>query len=405
MQSQHLATTRLRDVVAAGVGGQSVVEQHAVLQQLLRRELSDRHAALLSEPVANTASGEVDWYAPGASPAVRLDQLGPYDAAGVRADLDALLADCAALAERLRGSRNPSDALLGTTLAAALQVPGDASVHVLDGRPVLSGWGHARAGRAASSVVLTAEGGDGGRMAILPPPAAPRPAGLPRWVPALAAALLLLVPLLAAALLYWDPMRWLEARAAPCRPAPGQAALLAALQDEEARGAALRTELGRLVADAGERRLQCPVPPAPRAAAPPPPPSADAERAQRAGGGAGKLQIILAWDDVNDLDLHVICPGNERLFHNRRRACDGALDVDANGDSRATTRAPVENATWPQPRPGSYRVFVDPYDMRAGARTPFRLTVRQEGQPDRVVEGVAARGQGMAPVTQVEVTP
>ena len=42
------------------------------------------------------------------------------------------------------------------------------------------------------------------------------------------------------------------------------------------------------------------------------------ERVQREGGDEGEVQITLAWDDYNDLDLHVYTPKKERIFFNKR---------------------------------------------------------------------------------------
>ena len=49
------------------------------------------------------------------------------------------------------------------------------------------------------------------------------------------------------------------------------------------------------------------------------------ERLAREGGKSGVVQISLAWDDYNDLDMHVFCPSGERIyFNNRKSNCGGA---------------------------------------------------------------------------------
>ena len=193
---------------------------------------------------------------------------------------------------------------------------------------------------------------------------------------------------------------------------PGQIDLARGLQDEVAREGVLRTELARLVADAGQRRLMCPPiqppapPPEPTPPAPPPPPPPppnDADRAQRQGAQRGKLQIILAWDDRNDLDLHVVCPNGTDINFIRRRACGGTLDIDANGDVNTLTTTPVENVFFAQPAPGHYRIVVDPYGMRARPSTPYRVTIRREGQPDEVITGVAQNGRRNVMVHEFDV--
>ena len=37
------------------------------------------------------------------------------------------------------------------------------------------------------------------------------------------------------------------------------------------------------------------------------------ERLEREGGKSGAVQVSLAWDDYNDLDLHLFCPSGERI--------------------------------------------------------------------------------------------
>jgi hypothetical protein len=57
------------------------------------------------------------------------------------------------------------------------------------------------------------------------------------------------------------------------------------------------------------------------------------------------------------------------------------------------TRNPVENVVFDQdPAPGTYRIVVDYFDRRDGPNTPYRVTIRREGQPDRVITGTAREG-------------
>ena len=103
--------------------------------------------------------------------------------------------------------------------------------------------------------------------------------------------------------------------------------------------------------------------------------------------------MILAWDDRNDLDLAVICPSGQRIDFRSRNACGGSLDIDRNAQGGPTVRNPVENIVFDQdPAPGRYRIVVDYFDRADGPATPYRVTVRQEGQPDRVITGTARQG-------------
>jgi hypothetical protein len=306
----------------------------------------------------------------------------------------------------MRTSTDEGERFLGDMLDFALKVPSPAYERQRGGAPVLVAWGHTLAGAAAPAVVLTGQAKLPPRpMTILPPPTAPGPAPGGARLAALLAALLLALLLLTAALFLAlrDPFGWYAVDVAACTVAPGDLALQARLREEDAREAALRAELAQLTDQAGRRRLQCP--PVAAAAPPPPPPTADERRAQERGAQGGKLQIILAWDDRNDLDLRVVCPnGRDYIFYDRRSVCGGTLDIDANGDTRVSTATPVENVFFPDPAPGRYKVIVDPFAMRVSQSSRFRLTIKREGQPDQVIDGTAVNGRRGQEITVVEVT-
>ena len=411
--TNHIATTRARDLQSLAAGGQLVTDSWAILVPLLRQRLGPAHAALLAEPLTNPTQGETDWYAEGNEPARPLASLPPELQAQIRQTLAQLGADIAALAGTLKSGRDGNDRVLGTMLELALQVPGEGYVYAAGTQPVLVAWGHAGSGGASQGIALSGQRAAApGRMAILPPPMVPPPA-VRRLGPALAAATLGAALLLVAALLLLgrDPLGWYAVAAPVCAVPDGNMALRAQLDGAARHEAELRLQLAQLSTDAGARRLQCPpvqlaavpppVPPRPIPQPAPTPPSEDSTRAQRRGGQRGKLTIILAWDDRNDLDLFVRCPDGATIYYKRRSACGGTLDVDANENASTADVQPVENVFFPQPQGGTYTVVVDAFAMRVSTETPFRVTIQQEGQPDRVVNGVAHNGQHMQEVTTV----
>jgi hypothetical protein len=86
------------------------------------------------------------------------------------------------------------------------------------------------------------------------------------------------------------------------------------------------------------------------------------ERVREAGGIKGKIEIGLLWHDFNDLDLHVIEPGGDKIFYGRKvsRRSAGALDVDRNAGCGFLTNQPVEHIVWSStdlPR-GEYKILV-----------------------------------------------
>jgi hypothetical protein len=390
-----IATTSIRELRALGTGGQLTIEAAGALLSLLAHELTAEHAALFAEPQVIAARGEVDWYAEGSGQALVLSQLPAEQQAAAQAMLDRLGGEIRELIVRLRTAPRESERFLAEMLELALRLPDADAVRVRDGRPVLVGWGHERIGPVSGSVPIV---GRARRprppMRILPPPAAPaqpRPRLWP-WLAAVAASLTLLV--CAALLPVISP--W-AALPRACPVAGGDPAALAAWRDADARNGALRAELAALLDDAGRRRLRCPAAAGPDAA------PVDAGRALSQGAQSGRLQVILAWDDRNDLDLHVICPDGTELFFDARRACGGVLDVDANARADDATVTPVENAFWVDPRPGAYGIVVVPYKMRDRGSSTFRITVRQTGQPDQVTQGRAATEGERVKVLTVQV--
>lgn len=93
-------------------------------------------------------------------------------------------------------------------------------------------------------------------------------------------------------------------------------------------------------------------------------------RLEREGARSSDVQVSLMWNNYNDLDLHVVCPSGERIHGgNRKSACGGELDVDAN--VRPDSRKPVENVVWPEGEapPGTYQVFVHYYKKHKKRRS------------------------------------
>lgn len=126
------------------------------------------------------------------------------------------------------------------------------------------------------------------------------------------------------------------------------------------------------------------------------------ERLAREGGKSGVVQISLAWDDYNDLDMHVFCPSGERIyFNNRKSECGGELDVDMN--VRPKSKTPIENVVWTDHAPdGEYKIGVHFYRHHRKRRTKktcqFRLRVVTYGQA-KEYSGELTHGDPMSMIT------
>jgi hypothetical protein len=107
------------------------------------------------------------------------------------------------------------------------------------------------------------------------------------------------------------------------------------------------------------------------------------DRLRQAGAKTGDVQISLAWNNGNDLDLHVETPGNEKIWYSQRQSsCGGELDVDMNAGG-ATSQRPVENVYWPTggSPTGKFRVYVHHFANHGGRDpTRFQVTIKLKGR-------------------------
>ena len=102
-------------------------------------------------------------------------------------------------------------------------------------------------------------------------------------------------------------------------------------------------------------------------------------RLEREKAKLGDAHVSIAWDNVNDLDLHLIEPSGEEIcFSHRKSASGGELDVDMNSGSQRNDK-PCENIFWSNntaPR-GHYKVIVVHYSNH-GAQDPTNYLVSAE---------------------------
>jgi hypothetical protein len=115
-------------------------------------------------------------------------------------------------------------------------------------------------------------------------------------------------------------------------------------------------------------------------------------RLEKAGAGAGDVQISIGWDDFNDIDLHVryndgINRRTAYVFFNRPRDGGGWLDIDRNA-TLPFTRQPIENVYWEKNTapPGVYQVGIYHFRNNGGPHgTKVRYRIRMWGIQD--IEG------------------
>ena len=198
------------------------------LQETIRRHLSPPLAALLAEPAPALDGAKLDWLTPLAGQATPLTALPVAAQRRVRRVLDERVRAIRQLARRLQASESEAD--LGNALLQATAYPGDETVFVVAGQPVLTFWGY--------GVVPPEPSGA--------PEALHRPARRARW-PWAAALMIVLSAAALAAAFYFGALRW-----PPW--GPDYAALLAA---ERAEGERLRQRWLALQTDLAQRSGQC----------------------------------------------------------------------------------------------------------------------------------------------------
>lgn len=107
------------------------------------------------------------------------------------------------------------------------------------------------------------------------------------------------------------------------------------------------------------------------------------DRLRKAGAKTGDVQISLAWNNGNDLDLHVETPSGTKIWYSQRQSlCGGELDVDMNAEGPDTQR-PVENVYWPTRGlpTGKFRVLVHHFANHGGPDpTRFQVTIKIKGR-------------------------
>ena len=130
------------------------------------------------------------------------------------------------------------------------------------------------------------------------------------------------------------------------------------------------------------------------------------ERLAKAGAQLGVVQVSLAWNNLNDLDLHCIDPNGEEIyFCHRKSASGGKLDIDANAGATGRTKTPIENIVWESnPPAGNYRVYVKLFAQHDSvAKTDFEVLVMVNGRVPLIYPGKVSQIKEKILITQFSV--
>lgn len=124
----------------------------------------------------------------------------------------------------------------------------------------------------------------------------------------------------------------------------------------------------------------------------------------RYGAKTGDVQIALAWNTVDDLDLHVLVNpmGSNINWTTRWGQCGGMLDIDMNAVPNFLSNQPIENIFWPPgnaPVGSEYVVGVHLFRSWTGAQqVNATLAIKVDGNI-KTFPVVAQIGNRVIPVT------
>ncbi|NDH64158.1 MAG: hypothetical protein EBY18_21510 [Alphaproteobacteria bacterium] len=310
-----LVSEPLQRYRALGLAGDPVWRAAGQLRAAIAARLSREHADLLAIPEVDPTGRRIDWYAPFDGDSRRLGDIGDTERAQVLDKVQHLHGDLARMADTMEApERSSAERNFARLLRHALTAPGEETLYVVDGRPVMTFWGFTADASLPGAFLASPP---------VPPPAVARPEAVMVSAPALAATtprttwwqwvLLALLLLLLLALLAWlvrpylprlEPYLEAEAReralgVAVRQPLELQRTRVSTLQQDNEN---LRLELARLTDELSRRGDDCaagvigpggvivgtvPGTPIERSAAPEPAPGPDVNAADKAGDKNG----------------------------------------------------------------------------------------------------------------------
>jgi membrane protein implicated in regulation of membrane protease activity len=271
-----LVSEPLQRYRALGMAGDPVWRAAAQLRTAITQRLSRRHADLLAIPEADPTGRRIDWYAPFEGEVRRFSDLDAGERAAIGDEVRRLHGDIEKLADSMdEPARSSAERNFARLLRHALTAPGEDTLFVVDGKPVMSFWSFS-ADAALPGVFLKSAPP---ALRSAPPVGRPIPEAVLVSAPAAAIAtgarstwwqwlLLAVLLLLLLALLAWlvrpylphiEPMLEAEAREralalAVRQPVELQQARASTLQQENEN---LRLELARLTDEVAHRGGDC----------------------------------------------------------------------------------------------------------------------------------------------------
>src|SRR5512135_98498 len=142
MAGPLLTSEPLQRYRALGLAGDPVWRAAPQLRAAIAQRLSREHADLLAIPEADPSGRRIDWYAPFDGEVRRLADLGDQERSTIASTVQRLHADLATLAESMEApQRSGAERNFARLLRHALTAPGEETLYVVGGKPVMAFWG------------------------------------------------------------------------------------------------------------------------------------------------------------------------------------------------------------------------------------------------------------------------
>jgi len=139
-----LVSEPLQRYRALGMAGDPVWRAAGQLRTAIAQRLSRRHADLLAIPEVDPTGRRIDWYAPIEGEAHKFADLSEAERGAVLNDVQRLHGDIAELADSMDAvERSTAERNFARLLRHALTAPGEDTLYVVDGKPVMTFWGFA----------------------------------------------------------------------------------------------------------------------------------------------------------------------------------------------------------------------------------------------------------------------
>ena len=142
MAGPLLTSEPLQRFRALGLAGDPVWRAARQLRAAIAQRLTHEHADLLAIPEVDPSGRRIDWYAPFDGEVRRLADLGDAERAEVLAKVQRLHGELGGLAESMETpQRSSAERNFARLLRHALTAPGEETLYVVDGKPVMTFWG------------------------------------------------------------------------------------------------------------------------------------------------------------------------------------------------------------------------------------------------------------------------